>query len=224
MACETAKQAWDLLKAEFQGSEQTKQMSILNLRREFEVLKMKESESLKDYIDKLMNVVNKIRLLGVNLGFYRSTIAAGTELEKPESVPTGLKSESIRKLAGRDVLCQLSLCGLVYGFWKRWITMWLNIIQLLFRDATSNTKGEVDEYNGSFTQLDDHGYFQADGSHMKHIKAGDRKCDDDLTIKKTTNPMTLINLMKNLSLHGYNPKSNYVKKPIENSIPVVPVP
>ncbi|KAF2320046.1 hypothetical protein GH714_022510 [Hevea brasiliensis] len=100
-----------------------------------------------------------------------------------ESVPTGLKSESIRKLAGRDVLCQLSLCGLVYGFWKRWITMWLNIIQLLFRDATSNTKGEVDgnsgikgetdqesvgdlEYNGSFTQLDDHGYFQADGSHM----------------------------------------------------------
>ncbi|KAF2320026.1 hypothetical protein GH714_022201 [Hevea brasiliensis] len=58
----------------------------------------------------------------------------------------------------------------------------------------------------------------------KHIKAGDRKCDDDLTIKKTTNPMTLINLMKNLSLHGYNPKSNYVKKPIENSIPVVPVP
>ncbi|KAF2320010.1 hypothetical protein GH714_021990 [Hevea brasiliensis] len=51
------------------------------------------------------------------------------------------------------------------------------------RDATSNTKGEVDgnsgikgetdqesvgdlEYNGSFTQLDDHGYFQADGSHM----------------------------------------------------------
>ncbi|XP_057990276.1 YTH domain-containing protein ECT4-like [Hevea brasiliensis] len=51
------------------------------------------------------------------------------------------------------------------------------------RDATSNTKGEVDgnsgikgetdqesvgdlEYNGSFTQLDDHGYFQADGSHI----------------------------------------------------------
>ncbi|KAJ9174726.1 hypothetical protein P3X46_013340 [Hevea brasiliensis] len=46
------------------------------------------------------------------------------------------------------------------------------------------------------------------GDFLKHTKAGDRKPDDDLRIKKTTN------LMKNLSLHGYNPKSNYVKKPI----------
>ncbi|KAF2319990.1 hypothetical protein GH714_021736 [Hevea brasiliensis] len=45
MACETAKQAWDLLKAEFQGSEQTKQMSILNLRREFEECRVVEALS-----------------------------------------------------------------------------------------------------------------------------------------------------------------------------------
>ncbi|KAF2294758.1 hypothetical protein GH714_016375 [Hevea brasiliensis] len=63
MACETAKQAWDLFKVEFQGSKQTKKMSVLNLRREFEVLKITESESLKDYIDRLMNVVDKIKLL-----------------------------------------------------------------------------------------------------------------------------------------------------------------
>ncbi|KAF2324362.1 hypothetical protein GH714_012915 [Hevea brasiliensis] len=44
MACETAKQAWDLLKAEIQGSEQTKQMSILNLRMEFET---KTSDQVK---------------------------------------------------------------------------------------------------------------------------------------------------------------------------------
>ncbi|KAF2294509.1 hypothetical protein GH714_012082 [Hevea brasiliensis] len=37
MACETAKQAWDRLKEEFHGSESSKQMSVLNLRREFEV-------------------------------------------------------------------------------------------------------------------------------------------------------------------------------------------
>ncbi|KAF2282817.1 hypothetical protein GH714_043108 [Hevea brasiliensis] len=63
MACETAKEAWDLLKAEFQGSALSKQMSVLNLRREFEVLKMKESETLKEYTDRLMTVVNKIKLL-----------------------------------------------------------------------------------------------------------------------------------------------------------------
>ena len=37
-------------------------MQVLNLRREFEVLKMKESESLKEYSDKLMKVISKIRL------------------------------------------------------------------------------------------------------------------------------------------------------------------
>ncbi|KAF2320029.1 hypothetical protein GH714_022261 [Hevea brasiliensis] len=89
-----------------------------------------------------------------------------------ESVPTGLKSESIRKLAGRDVASGKD--GLPCGSTS---------FSCFSRDATSNTKGEVDgnssikgetdqesvgdlEYNGSFTQLDDHGYFQADGSHM----------------------------------------------------------
>ncbi|XP_031281255.1 uncharacterized protein LOC116139730 [Pistacia vera] len=39
-------------------------MHVLNLRREFEMLKMQESESVKEYVDRLMNMVNKIRLLG----------------------------------------------------------------------------------------------------------------------------------------------------------------
>ncbi|KAF2320035.1 hypothetical protein GH714_022332 [Hevea brasiliensis] len=103
-----------------------------------------------------------------------------------ESVPTGLKSESIRKLAGRDVASGKD--GLPCGSTS---------FSCFSRDATSNTKGEVDgnsgikgetdqesvgdlgiynpptvvtiittQSNGSFTQLDDHGYFQADGSHM----------------------------------------------------------
>ncbi|KAF2283878.1 hypothetical protein GH714_016754 [Hevea brasiliensis] len=59
MACETAKQAWDRLKEEFHGSESSKQMSVLNLRREFEVLKMKESETLKEYTDRLMRSENE---------------------------------------------------------------------------------------------------------------------------------------------------------------------
>ncbi|KAF2318538.1 hypothetical protein GH714_008752 [Hevea brasiliensis] len=42
MACDTGKEAWDRLKEEFQGSEKTKQMQVLNLRREYELLKMKE--------------------------------------------------------------------------------------------------------------------------------------------------------------------------------------
>ncbi|XP_022753636.1 uncharacterized protein LOC111301927 [Durio zibethinus] len=71
MTCETAKQAWDVLKEKFQGSDKIRQMQVLNLRREFEVLKMKESENLKEYNDRLMKIVNKIRLLGKELSDKR---------------------------------------------------------------------------------------------------------------------------------------------------------
>ena len=71
MHLETAKEAWDKLKEDFQGSERNKQMQILNLRREFESLKMKDSETIKEFSDKLMKVVNQIRLLGEELNDKR---------------------------------------------------------------------------------------------------------------------------------------------------------
>ncbi|KAG8472383.1 hypothetical protein CXB51_035319 [Gossypium anomalum] len=64
MACETLKQAWDKLKEEFQGTERTRQQQLLNLRRDFENLKMKEEETVKKYSNRIMAVVNSIRLLG----------------------------------------------------------------------------------------------------------------------------------------------------------------
>jgi len=38
-------------------------MQVLNLRREFEMLRLKENETTKEYFDRLLLVVNKIRLL-----------------------------------------------------------------------------------------------------------------------------------------------------------------
>ncbi|XP_017618165.1 uncharacterized protein LOC108462769 [Gossypium arboreum] len=64
MACETPKQAWDKLKEEFQGTERTRQQQLLNLRRDFENLKIKEEETVKQYSDRIMAIVNSIRLLG----------------------------------------------------------------------------------------------------------------------------------------------------------------
>lgn len=64
MACKTAKEVWEKLKLKFQGSEKTKQMKIFNLRKEFELLRMEETENVKEYIDKVMKVVNQARLLG----------------------------------------------------------------------------------------------------------------------------------------------------------------
>ncbi|XP_027182312.1 uncharacterized protein LOC113780733 [Coffea eugenioides] len=67
MTCETAKEAWDTLKVAFQDNDRTRQMQVLNLRREFELLRMKDTENIKEYSDKLLDVVNKIRLIGEQL-------------------------------------------------------------------------------------------------------------------------------------------------------------
>ncbi|CAJ2652692.1 unnamed protein product [Trifolium pratense] len=68
---ETAKEAWDKLKEEFQGSERTKKMQVLNLRREFEALKMKETETVREFSDRISKVVSQIRLLGEDLSDQR---------------------------------------------------------------------------------------------------------------------------------------------------------
>ncbi|XP_052878795.1 uncharacterized protein LOC128285355 [Gossypium arboreum] len=64
MACETPKQAWDKLKEEFRGTKRTRQQQLLNLRKNFENLKMKEEETVKQDSDRIMVVVNSIRMLG----------------------------------------------------------------------------------------------------------------------------------------------------------------
>ncbi|XP_047262146.1 uncharacterized protein LOC124898601 [Capsicum annuum] len=64
MACETAKESWDKLKEEFEGSNKFKSVKVLALNREFELLKMKDLDSVKEYSSMLMDIVNQIRILG----------------------------------------------------------------------------------------------------------------------------------------------------------------
>ena len=67
MDCETAKEAWDKLKEMYVSSDRTRQMQILNLKKQFQVLNIKDNESIREFADWLMEVVNKIRLLGEEL-------------------------------------------------------------------------------------------------------------------------------------------------------------
>ena len=41
-----------------------KGMQALNLVREFEMQKLKESETIKEYANKILSIANKVRLLG----------------------------------------------------------------------------------------------------------------------------------------------------------------
>ncbi|GKV27556.1 hypothetical protein SLEP1_g36718 [Rubroshorea leprosula] len=67
MTCETAKQAWDRIKQEFQGDQKAIQMQILSWRREYEMQKMSKTETVKEYADRVLKIVNQIRLNGEEL-------------------------------------------------------------------------------------------------------------------------------------------------------------
>jgi len=64
MSLNSAKEIWDYLKAEYEGDERIRGMQVLNLIREFELQRMNESESVKEYSDRLLTIANKVRLLG----------------------------------------------------------------------------------------------------------------------------------------------------------------
>lgn len=55
------------MKEEYGRDERIRGMQVMNLIREFELQVMKESETIKDYLDKLLGIVNKVRLLGTSI-------------------------------------------------------------------------------------------------------------------------------------------------------------
>ncbi|CAH9130550.1 unnamed protein product [Cuscuta epithymum] len=71
MSCECPKEAWEKIKEEFEGNQQTKLMQILNLKREFEMVGMKSNEGVKEYGNRLMSIVNQIKLLGGDFSSQR---------------------------------------------------------------------------------------------------------------------------------------------------------
>ena len=64
MTMKSAFEVWNFLKKEYEGDERIKGMKILNLIREFELQKMNDSETVKEYSDRLLGIANKVRLLG----------------------------------------------------------------------------------------------------------------------------------------------------------------
>ncbi|KAL4324140.1 hypothetical protein GQ457_11G003170 [Hibiscus cannabinus] len=67
MDLETPKSVWDKLKEIHEGGDRVKKTKLLTLKREFSMLQMKDDELIKDFSNRLMDVVNQIRLYGENL-------------------------------------------------------------------------------------------------------------------------------------------------------------
>ena len=93
MSLKTAKEIWDYLKVEYEGDERIRGMKVLNLIRDFELQKMKESELVKEYYDRLLSIANKVRLLGSMLNDSRIVEKLlVTILEKFEATITALEN------------------------------------------------------------------------------------------------------------------------------------
>ncbi|CAJ2627755.1 unnamed protein product [Trifolium pratense] len=93
MSLKTAREIWNYLKEEYAGDDRIRNMQVLNLIREFELQRMKESETIKEYSDKLLAIANKVRLLGTE--FADSRIVQKilvTVPEKYESTITTLEN------------------------------------------------------------------------------------------------------------------------------------
>jgi len=91
MTLKTSKAIWDHLKEEYLGDERIRGMQVLNLMREFELQKMKESETIKYYSKRLLSIAKKVRLLGTQ--FIDSKIVEKimvTVLERYEASTTTL--------------------------------------------------------------------------------------------------------------------------------------
>jgi len=63
MTLKYPKEIWEYLKAEYERNKKIRGMKVLNLIREFEMQRMKESETIKEYLNKLLGIANKIKLL-----------------------------------------------------------------------------------------------------------------------------------------------------------------
>ena len=106
MTLKSPKAIWDYLKEEYAGDDRIRSMQVLNLRREFELQRMQESETIKEYSNKLLGIANKIKLLGSD--FADSRIVEKILVTVPEryeaSITSLENSKDLSKITLAEVL------------------------------------------------------------------------------------------------------------------------
>ncbi|KHN36591.1 Retrovirus-related Pol polyprotein from transposon TNT 1-94, partial [Glycine soja] len=64
---DTAKNIWDSMKQKFQGSTRVKRAQLQALRKDFEILQMKEGETVNAYFSRTLTIANKMKAHGESM-------------------------------------------------------------------------------------------------------------------------------------------------------------
>lgn len=65
---ESSKSIWDSMKQKYKGSTRVKRAQLQALRKEFEVLRMREGETVDKYFARTLTIANKMKAHGENMG------------------------------------------------------------------------------------------------------------------------------------------------------------
>lgn len=63
----TTKEAWEILEAEFHGDEKVRSINLQALKKDFQDLRMKDSENIQNYHARVMEIVIQMRTCGDNI-------------------------------------------------------------------------------------------------------------------------------------------------------------
>ncbi|KAL6345206.1 hypothetical protein AAG906_015689 [Vitis piasezkii] len=109
MSLKSAKAIWSYLKFEYEGDDRIKGMKVLNVIRDFELQKMKESETIKEYSERLLSIANRKQKKKIE--------STSKQLEKLQSTEQQKQSW---KFQGKDPPCKhCDNWPLMVQVWKR---------------------------------------------------------------------------------------------------------
>ncbi|EOY08837.1 Uncharacterized protein TCM_024078 [Theobroma cacao] len=169
MGCETANEALSKLEKEFLGSARSKQVRLQNLRRKYELLRMKENQTIGEFVEDLMKLVNQIRLMGDSLIdlkvvekimlslperfdptiTYLEQVKDITELSISDLV-SALEADEQRKAARRDERVDHALAARAKGKAPADSSFKKNSNETKEKDKTGTTAGRFRNKKGKF--------------------------------------------------------------------------
>ncbi|XP_059635759.1 uncharacterized protein LOC132277936 [Cornus florida] len=141
-----ANEAWDILENEYKGSTKVRTVKLQSLRRDFENMKMKEMELLKDYFSRIMEVVNQMKTYGEDISNQRIVEKILISLpEKYDSIVTAI--EETKELENLSVE---ELMGSIKVFEQRLSRRYKKTIESVFQSKLNVSSKNQEKYPSSF--------------------------------------------------------------------------